>query len=91
LNRYRPLMVVMATRNTRRSSNERAQTAEEKQRSIEHALFTKRGQPADLPDVIPFLGLGAAMATGQMITAAGGWPDRQNGPGDQPQGMIPRG
>jgi 3-oxoacyl-[acyl-carrier protein] reductase len=47
-------------------------TNEERQQSIEHAVLKRRCQPEDLAEVILFLGFGAAMVTGQTITADGG-------------------
>jgi 3-oxoacyl-[acyl-carrier protein] reductase len=45
---------------------------QERQQSIEHALLKRRCQPEDLAEAIVFLGLGAAMVTGQTITVDGG-------------------
>jgi 3-oxoacyl-[acyl-carrier protein] reductase len=45
---------------------------QERQQSIDRALLKRRCQPEDLAEVILFLGFGAAMVTGQIITVDGG-------------------
>ena len=45
---------------------------QERQQSIERAVLKRRCQPADLAEVIVFLGFGAAMVTGQTVTVDGG-------------------